>query len=361
MVGVNELMRGMSGQGDAMILPITHQGREFAEQFASGHLISKLTSQRAEQIRLNTLAVWAVHDYLNLLDIPSSLDQSDSWNPMMQLAGNIADLEVEGLGKVECRPIRADEEYCLIPPETWELRVGYVIVEISVDQKQAKLLGFRSSVQTEVVSVQDLQPLDALIDHLHGLRRTTQVTSGTTPFLQTSRQTQPLPPVQLGQWLQGVFEAGWQQVDQILTPDYLTTAYSFRTASSPSPLESSTLDRSIPEQQEMEKESERVERAKWIDLDIQLEHQNVALVVQIQLETEQKIAVTIQLYPGQGQVVLPLGIELQVLDESGAIFSQTQARETDNLVQLKFSGDRHESFQIAVILGTIRVVESFVL
>ena len=92
---------------------------------------------------------------------------------------------------------------------------------------------------------------------------------------------------------------------------------------------------------------------------------HVALVVQLQQEvgqeTGQKVDVTLQLYPGPGEVILPSGITLQVLDVVGTIFSQVKAREADNLVQLKFSGDREETFQIAIELDDVRVVESFIL
>ncbi|MCF4966823.1 DUF1822 family protein, partial [Nostoc sp. CMAA1605] len=37
------------------------------------------TSAKAEQVRLNTLAVWVVNDYLQMMDIPTNLTASDSW------------------------------------------------------------------------------------------------------------------------------------------------------------------------------------------------------------------------------------------------------------------------------------------
>ena len=338
-----------------MTLPITQQGQDIAQQFERFHLrVHQLPPQRLEQIRMNMLAVWVVHDYFEMLDIPVSLNQSDSWNPMMQLAGDMADLELEGLGKVECRPIRAHEESCSVPPETWTARVGYMVVEIDEECKQAKLLGFMPTVETETLSVNELRPLENLIDHLHDLRQTDSTTSGVVPTSQLASSASGLvsQTVRLSQWLQGIFDAGWERVDQILTPDRLANAYSFRTVQSSPSGDSSAIARDI---------GGGVERAKWIDLGLQLGQGSVALVVQLQQETEPKMAMTIQLYPSPGDAFLPSGVELQVLDKAGEIFSQTQAREADNLVQLKFRGDRDEAFQIAVVLGDVRVVESFIL
>lgn len=347
-------------RGRPVILPITQQGRDIAQQFEQLHVTANpLTPQRGEQIRLNTLAVWVMHDYFTLLDIPTNLTRSDSWNPLMQLAGNMADLDIEGLGKMECRPIQAHEERCFVPPEVWTSRVGYVVVEISENQKQAKVLGFRPTVETEMVSVHDLRPLEDLIDHLQDVRQTAQTVSEgvASPQMVSSapdlKREQVSQVVHLNQWLQGLFEAGWQHIDQILTPDRLATAYAFRTAQTSSLANGSAMEAGA--------KGERIERAKWIDLGIQLGQGSVALVVQLQQEPEQKTDVTIQLYPGPGEAILPAGMALQILDEAGEIFSQTQAREADNLVQLKFRGDRDEAFQIAVELGDVKVVESFIL
>lgn len=340
----------------AMVLPITQRGRDIAQEFEQFHQrASHLSVQRMEQIRLNTLAVWAVHDYFNLLDVPTNLEQSDSWNPMMQLAGDMADLVVEGLGRVECRPMRAHEERCVVPPETWTARVGYVAVEISEDLKSAKLLGFTPTVETETVAVSALRPLEDLIDQIHHLQETAQVQQTDQGQQTALTPAQASPSVRLGQWLQGMFETGWQQVDQMLTPERLNSLYAFRTAAP-------FVNASAAE------ETSGVERAKWIDLGLQLGRGTVALVVQLQPEqddegpeTVQKTVVTLQLCPGPGEAVLPSGVALQVLDGTGEIFSQTQARDADNLIQLKFRGDRDECFQVVVALDDVRIVESFIL
>jgi hypothetical protein len=90
----------------ALTLPITQAARTTAQQFAS----NQPTPEKAEQVRLNTLCVWVVNDYLEIMGIPTSLTSSDSWNPVIRLCANIADLELPGVGRLECRPVNLSQQ-----------------------------------------------------------------------------------------------------------------------------------------------------------------------------------------------------------------------------------------------------------
>ena len=146
----------------ALKLPISQLARRTAQEFAN----QQPNSEKGEQVRLNTLAVWVVNDYLEMMDIPTNLQASDSWNPIMRLCGNIADLEVPSVGRLECRPVHQHQQICSIPPETWEERVGYLVVQFDELLQEASLLGFIPSVTTETLPLKQLQPLEAFIDHL---------------------------------------------------------------------------------------------------------------------------------------------------------------------------------------------------
>ena len=82
-------------------LPITQAANRIAWQFSQ----QQPTSQKAEQVRLNTLAVCAVRDYLEMMGVPVNWNECDSWNPFMRACVDAADLEVLGLGRLECRAI----------------------------------------------------------------------------------------------------------------------------------------------------------------------------------------------------------------------------------------------------------------
>lgn len=82
-------------------MPITQSAQQIALQFAS----EQPNEPKALQVYLNTLAVCAVNNYLRIMDVPTDLTASDSWNPVLRLAADVADLWVIGLGRLECRPV----------------------------------------------------------------------------------------------------------------------------------------------------------------------------------------------------------------------------------------------------------------
>ncbi len=199
----------------AVPLPITAAGRQAAEAFAR----AQPNPAKAEAVRLNTLAVWVTHQYFQMMDIPTDLHGSDSWNPLMQLTANVADLRLPDLGQLECRPVRSGESVCSVPPEVWDLRIGYVVVAVAEDGQTAQLLGFSPAVQGETLPLASLQPPEMLLDHLYAMRQSSMP------------EPEPASPngliVNLGRWLDGLFDVGWQTVDSLLAPG-VSPAFSFR-------------------------------------------------------------------------------------------------------------------------------------
>ncbi|HIK08366.1 MAG TPA: DUF1822 family protein [Trichormus sp. M33_DOE_039] len=311
----------------AITLPISQAARTTAQRFAN----QQPTLTKAEQVRLNTLAVWVVNDYLQMMDVPTNLTASDSWNPVMQFCADVADLEVSSVGRLECRPVIAGSSVCSIPPETWEDRVGYVFVQVDDASEEAQILGFVKNVATETITLNQLQPLEALIDRLAQLK------------------TSPVDAlVNLSQWFVGQVEAGWQTVESLLSSLDTRPAYAFR-----SPV-------STPEA--MQEQSESVtRRAKLIDLGIKIDNQPVMLIVEIAPAANQKTSVRLQLHATGNQMYLPAGVHLKVLDNAGAVFLEAQARSADNYVQLQFRGDLQEEFSVQVSLGDMSITENFVI
>ncbi|MEH1941800.1 MAG: DUF1822 family protein [Nostoc sp.] len=309
----------------ALRLPISQLARITAQQFAN----QQPNPEKAEQVRLNTLAVWVVNDYLEMMDIPTNLQASDSWNPVMRLCGNVADLEVPSVGRLECRPVHLHEQICSIPPETWEERVGYLAVQFDESLQEAKLLGFIPSVATETLPLEQLQPLEAFIDHLSQLH-----------------QSPVSSLVNLNQWFAGIFETGWQTIESLWNVPELRPAYAFR---SPETLELNTLNRieSI------------TKRAKLIDLGIQILNQPVMLIVEISPDKDQQTSIHLQLHATGNQIYLPQGVHLTVLDSSGAVFLDAQSRKLDNYIQLQFRGEPTELFSVRVALDNTSITEHF--
>lgn len=323
----------------SLSLPITQTALRTAQQFAN----EQPTPQKAEQVRLNTLAVCAVNDYLQMIGIATNLEASDSWNPVLRLCADVADLEVTGIGRLECRPHRSAQSSCYIPPEVWLDRVGYIAVEIDEISLEATVLGFTQTVTDEELPIRRLQPIDDLIDVLN-------------PLIPAPVKT----PVKLKQWLSHMFEQGWETIESLFVPMEPEFAFNFRG------LPDSIMDdhfRTAPDSvlDEPIVSDEVVSRAKLIDLGIQLAGYPVALVVKLQPESERKTHILLQVHPTGGQKYLPPLLQLTVLDEFGSVFLEAQARRADNYLQLQFSGLPEEPFSVKVALGDASVTEDFVI
>jgi len=321
----------------ALSLPITLTARKIASQFASG----QPTAQKAEQVRLNTLAVCVMNDYLQMMGISTDISKSDSWNRVVRMAADVADLVITGIGHLECRPIKAHEPTCQIPLEVWSDRIGYVVVQIDESFRQATVLGFTKTAATLELPISQLRPLEDLIDHLDQLMQ---------PVAAAESAVTGRTLVNLSRWLDDVFEAGWQTVEALLKPPETDLAFSFRSAADSSVL---TAINSLPE--------DGIRRAKLIDLGMQLAGHPVALIVELRPESETKTNILLQVHPTGNQTYLPSSLQLIVLDEFGATFLEAQARSADNYIQLQFSGEPEERFSVKITLGNASITEHFVI
>jgi hypothetical protein len=326
----------------AVAFPIVQAARETADAFAS----KQPTPEKAEQVRLNTLAVWVMNDYLQMMGVQTNLTGSDSWNPVMRLWSDVADLALPGIGRLECRPVIDTTANCPIPPEVWEDRIGYMVIQFDRVLEEAKILGFTPTANVEALPLTQLQSPEDLFDHLFELQQAAQAVSAPAALRSTLQPVaRPATQVSLSQWFAGVIDAGWQAVDALLAPQ-LNPAFEFRT-------------RGL-EQSESNAEG-RIQRAKTINLGIQLAEQPVALLVEIQPALSPEINILLQVHPTGDRQFLPPDLFLRVLDESGAVFREAQSRVADNYIQLQLSGQPGEAFSVQVAIGDASVTESFVI
>lgn len=313
-------------------LPITQTAQRIAQEFAA----QQPTPEKIEQVRLNTLAVCVVNDYLQMMGIPTDLAKSDSWNPIMRLCVDIADLEVTGYGRLECRVMRSHFASCYIPPEVWEDRIGYVVVQLDDTLKAATVMGFVPTPAAQL-PLSQLQPLENLLVHLQQLQQSeVQVEQNKTL-------------VKLSQWLTNIVERDWQTIESLFGTAPSNLAFNFRRSDNSSDFQENTY----PEN--------KVRRAKLIDLGLQLAGHAVALIVEIRPESDQKTNILIQVHPTGSRNYLPPLLQLVVLDEAGGIFLEAQARRADNYIQLQFSGNTEERFSVKVALNDVSITEHFVI
>jgi hypothetical protein len=157
-------------------------------------------------------------------------------------------------------------------------------------------------------------------------------------------------PVHLSQWFQNIFERGWRTVKDLFSTQADNPAFSVRSA---------------PQLREIEADNPAtgVKRGKLIDLGIQQVGNPVALIVTLTPATDEEINIHLRVYPTGRQFYLPRNLQLIVLDATGAtcLELQTQAKKTDNCLQLNLTGKPGEHFSVKVALGDISITENFVI
>ena len=297
-------------------LPLVQSAYSTANQFAA----EQVNSDKAERVRLNTLAVYLVNEYLNLMGITTNITGGDSWNPIMRMSADVADLEITGFGYLECIPCKHPQSSYTVPPEVWSNRIGYIVVQIDDSLREGTILGFASRVQNGVIS--QLDSWDNLLIHLDRFK---------------SRVTVKETLVDLSEWLEGIVIAGWETARELLSASENNLAFSFRSTET-------EIDNSL-------------RRGKRLDLG---DFGRVILLVELQdTESAEKI-ITVQVYP-INRDYLPEQIQLQLLDDSDTVFATAISTDSANYLQLQIHGASGERFKVEVLAGNSIVKENFMI
>lgn len=303
--------------------PLSPKERERAEQFKR----QQATPEKGEQVRLNTLAVSFVNFYMECMGFETDLENSDSWNPMQQTLMDTAALCLKNLGNLECRPVLANAQFVYVPPEVQSNRIGYVVVQIHESFREATIIGFVKQVTTQLLPLAQLQPLEDLLEYLEDLSQVEQVqVTARSPILLKN-------PVNLKQWLDNIFEVGWQEISTVLDLQLAETAWSTRSASA--------------------------SRGKQIDLGRQTIAQSVVLVVALYPKNLQETEIIVEVHPTSGQTYLPPNLQISVLDFEGAAVMEASSRNTNKNIQLQFSAESGECFSVKLTLGEAIAIENF--
>lgn len=304
-------------------VPLGATAHRLAEQFCR----QQANPQKAKQIYLNTLSVFAVQFYLRCMGIETDWTASQSQDLLMQCLMDVADLSIPNVGRLECCPVLPDAEVVSIPPEVWSDRVGYVAVQFEPSLRSAIVLGFIPEASVGEVPLSQLRSLDALLLHLQQ-RQQAQAESAA-------------PRTHLGQWLTGAVTAGWRSLETLFTPD---SQMAFSLRNQPQTSEAA------------------VRRAKLLDLGLQLGQHPLALLVAVTPLTDQTCELLVQVHPTDGERYLPPELQLVLHTEFGEVLQEVRSRQHDNYIQLKrFQGDVGELFNIQVAFGTISHRELFVI
>ena len=310
----------MNNPSEPFLFPVrlSFEAHDLAQQYRQW----QISPQKAKQVYLNTLAVYAVDHYLRCLGWETDKNNSDSCNRIALKFIDVADLAVKQLGKLECRPALPGDLICPIPPEARTERIGYVVVEIDRSLKQATILGFTSTATAEI----DLNRLRSLIEfpeYLNNIRQT-KISATVSKTVEN-----------LSKWFEGVFKGDWQKEQAIF-------------GSNKSLVEVRSLNR-----------TQEIIRAKLLDLGITLGDKNLVLAIAINKDKDDIVNVLVRVHPTK-ENYLPPKLKLALLLETGEILQEVSSRRHDNYIQLKgFKGRKGDLFNIEVSLGLVKVSEQF--
>ncbi len=374
-------------------LPITGDAKRLAQQFAN----NIPNPQKAEQVYLNTLAVCTVNNYLRIVGIPTNLNAGNSWNPAARLLANVADLEVTGVGTLECRPMRKSDSFCYVPAEVQDDRLGYIAVQIDEEEQQATLLGFAPSVESEELLVSDLRSIDDFLEYL---------------VLPTPAMAKL--PTNLNSWLQNIFDAGWETIEMVLNPPQLGYVRGIAVAEmTTQEAIDSVISLTKPDRTEeirtqaagvlgeigagnanavnalvelLQTAQDRetrwqaalslgkiaphhpqagIRRARAIDLGLELDGYTVALILAIMPQSDGKISVFLQVESAGTLAVLPPNLKLKVLSDTGETRLEVAARSDelgggkDRSIGKRFTPPPGVCFQVQLELNDVIFTEVF--
>jgi hypothetical protein len=318
----------------AIPLPITQEALMIARTFAN----SQPTESKWSEVYFNTLAVCLVNNYMEMMQIPTDLKSSDICNPLFRLCENVADLKLSGLGHLECRPVKPislSEQVtvlCELPEEMPSDRIGCIIVEIDQSARSANLLGFVKNINMssgELSSTQ-LFYMDEFVEYVEELREKP-----------TSKASSPVPL--LRQWFENTFESSWQPIEALLTRR--SSDLAFRSAVTSDVL--SNIG--------------RVGRAKLIELASQLITESLILVIELMPpQNNSEIEIIVKVYPATGQIYLPPGLQIMMVDEAGVVKMAAQSSSNTPWIQFEFSCFPSESFSVQFVLSDIEVNEQVI-
>lgn len=319
-------------------VPLTSEAYYLAENFQKIHH----SSQKAKQIYLNTLAIYAANFYCQFMGIETDWKNSDSFDWTNQVFLNIADLNLPNFGRLECCPILPNQNNLDIPVETREKdRLGYLIVEINEQKKQAVIKKFCQTDKLprnqDNVLVENLQPLDSFLDYIEQIEEASTDNSNRINLEMVNEKV-----TSLTNWFENSFNHGWKSIE-FLRKNYVNK------------LQKRFF--SLPSKQKEQKDTQTAYKTIKLCKDCSL-----AYVADIKLESTKEIDIMLRIYPNQeDQKYLPSGLKLSVIDNLGDVFLETQTEKKDECLQIKFKGGQTKKFILKTELKGESIEEEFVI
>jgi len=146
--------------------------------------------------------------------------------------------------------------------------------------------------------------------------------------------------VNLSEWLQNdVVEAGWHKIEEIFGTQLPFLLAPIRNGADI---------------------FQAIMRGKVIDLGTPLARNRIALLVSVTPESNEKLCISLQVYPAGEQTDLPENLQMSLLDEFKRNLMQARANRTDSLM-VELTGIQGEHFSVKVALDNTSITENFVI
>jgi hypothetical protein len=270
---------------------------------------------------VNTLAIYAVDQYLQRLQFQTNLTNQQAW--WQQSLLNSAPLKVTNIGQIECIAVMPGVTIAEIPSAAIDQRVGYVFVQMDESLKNAEILGFTKKYSAEI-ALNKLAPLDDLIDYLCDL------------------ETLPIaaPVIKLGEWLAGKITAGWQEVEALIMPE--PWIYSYRRSVNPV----AALN--------------KISQGLPVIFGDTPDDLSVSLIVNILQISNADYEVQIRIYPqNPPNSTLPTGLKFTVADDQGQKVYTSETEKEDVWREAILNAQNGEKFSIALEIDGTEIVKYF--
>lgn len=248
--------------------------------------------------------------------------------------------------KAFCQILELDYlEVCQESLAKYELVLTGSVSELQKTRIEAILEHLRELLEDPLITLKEIESGSIILvlegslkgfERLQFLFKTSQLTEVLGSALADVRlqSIYPLNTIDLRQRLESLFNGDWQPVENLIFAQ---------------------ANRSERVRSELEEETVTVTKAKKIDLG---KDRSVTLKIKFIAIANEEIEATIEVYPGTRSLYLPVGLQLNILEESDAIALSAQAKNYVDSLQLKFSFNLAEEFKIKIILDDLSAIEN---
>ena len=389
-------------------VPLTSENFIQARQYARRYK----NERKSQQIYQNRLAVRAVSIYCQSMGIAIEPNQSDRLDLITQILMNVADLTLLNLGKLECIPVQAGDTFCQIPPETWENRIGYLIVEIDESAREATLRKFLPpqpfNQMKKEFSLDELEPLDCFLEHIANLEEAIAfLQSQDTIAIQVQQKLEDISIPKIASQLELIYrtypvEQKYQAIAHLLSSQIevfnlleladkllskLNSIWTLEQSTTKPAIDLSELMQDITqvvhygwqtlenllESPEYNKEwylvgSTRFKNSNLANLKIakpiiigERDKHPIALLVEVKQKSNQIKDCKIIVSSLKESSYLPPNLKLNILDELGNICSQRQIDNNEFWFDLSIEGELRDRFTLKVELDDASFEENFII